>query len=363
MGSSSVIGELGLANYCPLGVRRRCPQATGGKAGPGERVDTHPVARARDLPPELCRGPFTTAQAAALGVSVHVLAGRRFRQLYRGVHVLADHPDTAALRFDGVRLLVRSAAASHHTAALLRSLPVPGPGPDRAVHITVADPASRVRIAGVYTHRAPFGVDLRQVEGRAVLSAERTLCDLAAEGVGLLDLVIFGDAAVRRGWTRPGDLTARAEEQTGRGCRTARCAAGLVRAKVDSPMETRLRLLIVLAGLPEPAVNMPVNDGPGWVATPDLSYPAGRIAIEYDGEHHRTDRRQWQQDKRRSRLLRDLGWDLLECTADDVLRHPSDVLTWLHERLQRAGHPETPVILSDAWRDWGARSVTWRSNS
>ncbi len=316
------------------------------------------MARGRDLPPELCRGPFTTATAAALGVSVHVLAGRRFRQLYRGVHVLADHPDTAALRFDGVRLLVPRAAASHHTAALLRSLPVPGPA-DRAVHITVADPANRVRIAGVCTHRAPFGVDLLQVEGRAVLSVERTLCDLATAGVGLLDLVIFGDAAVRRGWTGPGDLSARAEEQTGRGCRAARCAAGLVRARVDSPMETRLRLLIVLAGLPEPAVNRPVNDGPGWVATPDLSYPACRIAIEYDGEHHRTDRRQWQQDKRRSRLLRDLGWDLLECTADDVLRHPSGVLTWLHERLRRAGYPAAPVVLSDAWRAyWVPRSAT-----
>ena len=47
----------------------------------------------------------------------------------------------------------------------------------------------------------------------------------------------------------------------GRGCRLARRAASLAREGVDSPQETRLRLLLVLAGLPEPRVNVIIRGG------------------------------------------------------------------------------------------------------
>jgi very-short-patch-repair endonuclease len=58
----------------------------------------------------------------------------------------------------------------------------------------------------------------------------------------------------------------------------------------------------------------------GWIARPDPSYPALRIAIEYDGDHHRVDRRQWQSDISRRRLLEDAGWIVMVFTADDVLK-------------------------------------------
>jgi hypothetical protein len=63
----------------------------------------------------------------------------------------------------------------------------------------------------------------------------------------------------------------------------------LVRAKVDSPMETRSRLLLVFAGLPEPQPGQEILDEHGQcVATVDLGYRAAKIAIEYDGDLHRT---------------------------------------------------------------------------
>ena len=176
------------------------------------------------------------------------------------------------------------------------------------------------------------------------------MVDLAAVGVPLVELVVFGDAAVRRGWTTPAQLINFAGSARGRGVRVAREAAGLVCARVDSPMETRLRLLLVLAGLPTPHVNRPVHDQAGWVATPDLSYPESKIALEYDGDHHRTDGRQWRGDKRRRRLLRDLGWDLLECTSDDVYRQAQQTLAWVHERLLAAAYPGVPSEPSVRWR-------------
>ena len=217
------------------------------------------------------------------------------------------------------------------------------------------------RIAGVRASLAPLGGDVRKVDGRPVLSVERTFLDLAASrpALNLVDLVILGDAAVRRGWTKPEQIAERAERAHGRGVRLARRAAALVRIRVDSPMETRLRLLLVLAGLPEPAVNQPINDMGGWLATPDLSYPGWKIAIEFDGDHHRTERRQWAADKRRRRMLReDLHWQILECTADDVLRRPEETLRWVHGHLTAAGHPSVPAKLLGEWRHEWARAVS-----
>lgn len=115
---------------------------------------------------------------------------------------------------------------------------------------------------------------------------------------------------------------------------------------------------MVLADLPEPETNLRVffADGSGWLATPDLLYPTLKIALEYDGEHHRTDRQQWRDDKLRGRLLRDDGWQLLECTADDILRRPAVTLGWVYERLRAAGHPDLPAAPGDGWRQhWGPR--------
>jgi len=255
-----------------------------------------------------------------------VLRGRRFRHLTRGIYVAADLGDRPLLRFDAVRLLVPSAVASHWTAAELRELPVPGDG---RIHVTLPADASYPRISGVRACLTSLGDDVRTVHGRPVLSVERTVLDLAATrpALNLVDLVILGDAAARHGWAKPECIVERVQSSQGRGVRLARRAAALMRGQVDSPMETRLRLLLVLAGLPEPTVNRPINDMGGWLATPDLSYPEWRIALEYDGDHHRTDRRQWSADKRRRRMLReDLQWQILECTADDVLRPPRETL-------------------------------------
>jgi len=311
------------------------------------------------VPPELMRGPFRRADAHRLGVSAKTLRGPQFRRVLRGVYVPATAPDTVQLRYDAARLVLPSGSvASHRTAAELWQLPLPrGTG----LHFTVPTVGRRSE-AGVTSHTTRLGDDVQLLHGRALTSPQRTFADLAAsrQPLGLVDLVILGDAAVRRRLFAPAELRAYVATMTGRGCRHARRAAALVRERVDSPMETRLRLLIVLAGLPEPEVNLRVffADGSGWLATPDLLYPALRIAIEYDGEHHRTDRNQWRDDKLRGRLLRDDGWEVLECTADDVFQRPALTLQWLLDRLLARGAAELPPSAGDGWREhWGRQPV------
>ncbi|WP_432885786.1 hypothetical protein ACQPYH_02155 [Kribbella sp. CA-245084] len=125
-----------------------------------------------------------------------------------------------------------------------------------------------------------------------------------------------------------------------RGIRLAREAAALVRSGVDSPMESRLRLLLILNGLPEPRIGYVVNDSAGgWLATPDLSYPELRFAIEYDGQHHLVDARQWRQDIRRRENLEREGWLVRVITSYDLLHAPGTVVARISQDLHTRRYP------------------------
>lgn len=80
-------------------------------------------------------------------------------------------------------------------------------------------------------------------------------------------------------------------------------------------------------GLPCPRVNDPIYDPEGrFVALPDLSYRELKIAIEYDGDVHRTDPRTWRRDIARRQAMEALGWRIITVTADDVLLYPDLLL-------------------------------------
>jgi hypothetical protein len=110
------------------------------------------------------------------------------------------------------------------------------------------------------------------------------------------------------------------------GVHKVRRALQLARPGVDSPRESRTRLLIVAAGLPEPVVQHQVHDASGVVATVDLAYPDLKIAIEYEGDGHRTDRDQWRTDIRRQRRLEELGWIVIRVTELDLSSGRDDFL-------------------------------------
>ena len=102
------------------------------------------------------------------------------------------------------------------------------------------------------------------------------------------------------------------------GCGRIREALPLARPGVESPKETETRLLLVSFGLPEPAVQHVVSAGGRFLARVDLAYPEYRIAIEDEGDGHRTDRDQWRADIRRQRDLEDHGWLVIRMTELDL---------------------------------------------
>jgi very-short-patch-repair endonuclease len=94
--------------------------------------------------------------------------------------------------------------------------------------------------------------------------------------------------------------------------------------KSESPMETRLRMLLVLAGLPRPVAQVSLQDAKGrFLGRPDLYYPARRLGIEYDGAVHRDS---LAADNRRQNRLLGEGIHLLRFTAADVLHNQAAVV-------------------------------------
>ena len=106
----------------------------------------------------------------------------------------------------------------------------------------------------------------------------------------------------------------------GPGSARLRRVVELAEPKAESAMETRLRLLLVQAGLPRPQAQVPLyDDRRRFLGRPDLYYPDQRLAIEYDGGTHRD--RLAADDSRQNRLMQ-AGIRLLRFTASDVLRTP-----------------------------------------
>ncbi|OBJ79490.1 hypothetical protein A9W96_03930 [Mycobacterium sp. 1245852.3] len=63
-----------------------------------------------------------------------------------------------------------------------------------------------------------------------------------------------------------------------------------------------------------------------------------RVAAEYDGDHHRTNRKQYARDQSRLRRLDDLGWIVIRVIADDK---PDDVVGRVRRALIRRGYRDT----------------------
>ena len=122
-----------------------------------------------------------------------------------------------------------------------------------------------------------------------------------------------------------------------------------MRAGVDSPMESRLRLLLVLAGLPEPVVNhIEYREDGSWERRFDLAYPEHRLAVEYDGRQHAESQQQWERDVDRREGLDPDGWRLVVVLAKGIYREPERTLERVTAALREVGVRAT--VASDEWR-------------
>ncbi|WP_133543017.1 hypothetical protein [Microbacterium sp. BK668] len=170
-------------------------------------------------------------------------------------------------------------------------------------------------------HQRPLPTeDVVEVAGLRFTSLSRTFCDLA-EILDLTALVAVGDRMLWR-WAPKldvSDLERAVKAMAGRrGAKRATRALELLDDGAESPKETELRLLLLAAGFGPFASNVELSDAEGvFVARVDLALPLLRIAIEYEGDHHR-EPAQWRKDIARRRRIEALGWIYLPVTQADL---------------------------------------------
>ena len=293
------------------------------------------------------RRVISRADARALGIPIRELGGPGYVRVFHDRYVPSDVAITPLLRAQiALGLVDPEGFASHHTAAEIWKGWVPE---HPLTHVTVADGAPRSRRRGIRCHvTTDPDPDVGMHRGVRTTSPVQTFLDLATH-LDLIDLTVLGDSLLKRQLVTPEQLIDAADRYQGRDAVLARRAARLVREGVDSPMETRLRLLIVLAGLPEPVVNFTLfhEDG-SWHIRFDLSYPHLKIAIEYDGRQHAESRQQWQHDIVRREDTDRLGWLLIIVLSDGIYTDPGRTLDRVVDALRRQG--VAVRIRGDEWR-------------
>jgi very-short-patch-repair endonuclease len=291
------------------------------------------VARNPLVPPELKRGPFTLADARRAGLQRWHLEGASWRRLGPGVYAWAALAETPALRLTAARLRIpESAAYSGKTAAWLHGLDV---APCDPIEIILPGDGEGWERGGVRLHRAALDDgDVVVLRGFRTTTLVRTLCDLSRK-LSLVEAVVITDMALHAGLIKPAQLSAWVDTNAGRkGVGAARLVVDFAEAGAESPMETRLRMLLVLNGLPRPEVQVTIRDKTGsFVGRPDLYYRDHRLGIEYDGETHRAS---LVQDNRRQNRLLLAEIRLLRFTAADVLRRPDSLVSQVRNALGHA---------------------------
>ena len=121
------------------------------------------------------------------------------------------------------------------------------------------------------------------VERVVVTAARRTAYDLACR-LPLVEAVVAVDALANVHRFEPAVIDdVRRRHLGARGSAHLTEVVRVANRLSDSPMETRIRLVIVFDGLPEPVLQHPV--GPYFL---DMAYPVIRLAVEYDGKNHRS---------------------------------------------------------------------------
>ncbi len=298
--------------------------------------------------PELdIRRPFTYGAAISAGLTRTQLRSKRFRRLLTGVYISAAVPPLP-IHLIQAALLVHpvTAFASHTSAARLLDAPLPAGLAEE--HISVFEARDRRHREGIRTHVASRATPVVHCRGLRCSAPEQVFVELAGL-LPLVDLVVVGDYFVKKRWVTPAQLVAHANAPFGNPA--AARAAGYVRAGVDSPMETRLRMLLVLAGLPEPVVNHTIYHADGRVRYRfDLSYPDLKLVVEYDGRQHRADLAQWDHDVERGEWLDDDGWKHLPVFSWGIYRRPDRTLERVLKALRERGCRGLPARLSEDWR-------------
>ena len=272
------------------------------------------------VPAALTTGPFTAAEASRVGVTRSQLRGASYRRLWCGVYCWAGLKESSQLILTAVaRRLPAGAAFSGRTALWLHGLDV---SPCDPIEVTV--PEAVGHFAGASVRRVTLtGEEIVLRRGLPTTSVLRAVVDIGGRNP-LTEGVVAADQVLHARLVTIAELRNYvAEHPRAKGIARLRRVVDMAEPEAESPMESRLRMLLALAGLPRPEVQGSILDDQGRVlCRPDLLYRNHRLAVEYDGGNHRD---RLVDDNRRQNGLIAAGYRLLRFTAPDVYGSPGSV--------------------------------------
>ncbi|MGH3678694.1 MAG: hypothetical protein ACRDU5_23725 [Mycobacterium sp.] len=278
------------------------------------------------------RNVFVGSEAVAQGMLNEYELRRWHRRIFRDVYVpkghdvsLRDRIAGAWLRSDRRGVIAGVAASALHGASWI----------DDDITIELLWSNSRPP-RGLIARDERFADDeITRIAGIPVTTRARTAFDLGRH-LPRDDAIARLDALM---WSSPfslEDVWLLAKRYRGaRGLPQLREALPLVDGGAASPMETWLRVLVVDAGLPRPTTQIPVVENHGRVVRwLDMGWEDFKVAAEYDGDQHRTDRKQYVKDIRVMPKLERMGWKVIRVIKED---HAEDVVERIRTALVSRG--------------------------
>jgi very-short-patch-repair endonuclease len=287
------------------------------------------MGRTPSIPPELTRRPFSLDEARDAGLTLSALSSKAWKRIGAELYRWAELPEDPWLTLSALRrMLPRETVFVGATAAWLHGLDVE---PANPVEVSVSAASGLRSRAGLVVRRLEIPsaevVSIRQLRATALPLTLAGLClrQPAAEALVAIDM------ALHLGLSDSAALVQYADASKGRPGAARLRALALLAAPAQSPMETRLRWLLIRAGLPQPEVQSELQDGAArFVGRVDLYYPAARLVIEFDGGNHRE---RMVEDNRRQNLLVNAGYRLLRFTGSDLHARADVVVTQVRAAL------------------------------
>lgn len=320
---------------------------------------------------------FRSRDAPTLGITQHALKrDSRFSLIYRGVRVnfrdRTMHPTPSwadedwrlrAVRLRAGLLVFPEAVGSSITAALLYGLPIAPHLVSDQLHLACVNPGTHSTDVRIYIHRFK-AIRFRTWFDLRLIAPDQLFLELAPI-LTERELIVLGDAIVGN-WHGPplcslSDLQSAASKSSYlRNRKTVMSALRLIRENVDSPQETDLRLWCLVRGFPEPLVHPQIySEVLERIIEPDLGFKAEKLALEYEGDHHRESKNQWARDIERDEAVRAEGWEVFRVTSrTDRRQLEAKIRNFLRSRKTPDSPSQTPkTVLSG-----GVRAKTLRKS-
>ena len=259
--------------------------------------------------------PFIGSEAVRAGRLSPYTLRSRFAAIHPDVYIAKDAEINAITRAKAAFLWTgRRGVAAGRSAAILH----------RAKWVSASQPAqvlwgNRRASTGIEVWSNIVADDeITLIDGVRATTPARTSFDIACRyPIGKAVAAI--DALARATHLKMADVEMVAARYKGRrGIRNAFEVLDLVDPGAESPRETWLRLLVMRHGFPRPQTQIQIFDEYGVrVAVPDMGWEDRKLALDYDGEHHR-DPAQFNRDIRRHDNLTELGWTDIRVTSLDT---------------------------------------------